>query len=140
MKILLISLFTLFWGLPFQNDNSDLQKNEQMKPQLKVYYFHGDRRCVTCKSIEANTKKTLNTYFSEEMKSGVIQFMVVNIDREENKEIAKEFNVYSSSLFLVKKTNTSEEKINLTNFAFSYGRNEAKFMAEFKKKIDEQLN
>ena len=138
MKLILISLMTILLHLPGNElINKSLAGGEKVK--LEVIYFHGERRCYTCKAIEANTKKTLDTYFGDELKKGIITYKIVNIDEAQNKEIAREFEVYGSSLFLVKHIKDITENINLTNFAFTYGKDEAKFLAEFKKKIDQQL-
>ncbi|HPS62245.1 MAG TPA: thioredoxin, partial [Bacteroidales bacterium] len=45
--------------------------------KLEVFYFHGTRRCPTCMAIEANTRKTLDTYFAGQVKSGAIRMTVI---------------------------------------------------------------
>lgn len=138
MKLILVSIFALLLGIPSQkSEDSNFIKDDG--PKLKVYYFHGERRCYTCNSIEKLTKKTLDTYYAKELKDGTITFEVINIDEDENKDIALKFNVYSSSLFVEKKITGGYEKVNLTNFAFTYGKNEEKYIPEFKKKLDELL-
>lgn len=138
MKLLMIGIISLLMGMPSKNlDSNNIQKGND--PKLKVYYFHGERRCYTCNSIEKHTKTTLDTYFAKELEKGTITYEVINIDKEENKAIARKFNVISSSLFIEKKIAVGYEKINLTNFAFSNGKDEAKYIAEFKKKLDELL-
>ena len=138
MKLLLIGIISLLMGMPSKNlDSNNIQKGND--PKLKVYYFHGERRCYTCNSIEKHTKTTLDTYFAKELEKGIIAYEVINIDKEENKAIARKFNVISSSLFIEKKIAVGYEKVNLTNFAFSNGKNETKYIAEFKKKLDELL-
>ncbi|MBT3423583.1 MAG: thioredoxin [Bacteroidetes bacterium] len=138
MQLLLISIITILLSIPSQSlDTAIMQKGDN--PQLKVYYFHGERRCFTCNSIEKHTKTTLDTYFAKEIEKGLITYEVINIDKAENKAIARKFNVISSSLFIEKKIAVGYEKLNLTNFAFSNGKNETKYIAEFKKKLDELL-
>ena len=135
MKLLLIGLFALLMGIPSQSENGSTLKKES-QPKLKTYYFHGERRCFTCNSIEKHTKTTMEKYFAEEIKNGTITFEVINIDKPENKGIAKKFKVYSSSLIVEKKVKAGYEKINLTNFAFMYGKNKEKYITELKKKIE----
>ncbi|MFC2100512.1 nitrophenyl compound nitroreductase subunit ArsF family protein [Bacteroidota bacterium] len=139
MKTLIISMSLLFLVLPgiyTAKNTHEPSKN----PKIKVIYFHGNHRCYTCKSIEAHTKKTLQTYFANELEKGIITFESINIDEDENKSIAEEYKVFGSSLFIVKITTNGEEKNNLTNFAFTYGKDEKKFMTEFKKKINDLIN
>ena len=73
-----------------------------------VYYFHGDRKCKTCKSVGAQAKE-----LATEMN---VKFFDVNIDQEENKELAKEFQATGSSLMIMHAKSGKIE--DLTNFAF----------------------
>jgi hypothetical protein len=47
---------------------------------LTVYYFHNTYRCATCNAIEAQTRKTLETYFKDKIESGTIKLMVLNAE------------------------------------------------------------
>ena len=69
---------------------------------IQVYYFHGDRRCKTCNSIEANTKLLLESKFAAEMKSGKIKWSVINTDKKENSHFEKDFDLLFGSVVVVK--------------------------------------
>ena len=108
--------------------------------KLDVIYFHATRRCPTCLAIEENTRKTLDTYFSNQLKNGMIRLTVINVDEDKNKAIAEKYEATGSALFLTKTKNGKEIKNDLTDFAFSYARNNPdKFMAGLKDKINELL-
>ena len=108
----------------------------KVKPTLEVFYFHVTNRCPTCISIETNTKKTLETTFSKEVKEGKIKFTVLNSDEPKNKAICEKYEAFGATLILVKYANGKETKENLTNFAFSYSRNQPnKFIAGLQEKI-----
>lgn len=111
----------------------------QPKVKVKVIYFHGTHRCPTCLAIEDLTRKTLDKYYRSEMEKGLISFSSINVDEKQNKKIAEDYEVYGSSLFLVKMMNGKENRNNLTDFAFTNARNESKFMLDLKAKIDELL-
>lgn len=73
-----------------------------------VYYFHGDRKCKTCKVVGSKAKELaakLN-----------VKFYDINIDQEENKELAKQFEATGSSLMIMHAKSGKIE--DLTNFAF----------------------
>lgn len=107
-----------------------------VKPTLEVFYFHVTNRCPTCLSIEANTRKVLETNFAKELKEGKIKFSVLNSDEAKNKTICEKYEAFGATLILVKYANGKEITENLTNFAFSYSRNQPdKFMAGLKEKI-----
>jgi hypothetical protein len=62
---------------------------------------------MTCRAIEENARQTLLQFFPDEMKDGTISFQVVNVDLEENRALAEQFQAFGSSLFLrVNKTST----------------------------------
>ncbi len=112
----------------------------QKPVKLKVIYFHSERRCPTCISIEDNTKKTLNTYFAKELKEGTITLQTLNLDDEKNLKLVEKYEADGSSLFLIKVKGTMESTTNFTNFAFSYSRNQPeKFIAGLKAEIEKNL-
>ena len=48
--------------------------------QIYVYYFHGNKRCATCRSIEAYAREAIEAGFAEELKSGLMEWRTVNVD------------------------------------------------------------
>ena len=112
----------------------------QKPTKLKIVYFHSERRCPTCISIEDNTKKTLNTYFANQLKDGTITLQVLNAGDEKNLKMVEKYEADGSSLFLTKVSGTKETTTDFTNFAFSYSRNEAaKFISGLKAEIEKNL-
>ncbi|MDE5423800.1 nitrophenyl compound nitroreductase subunit ArsF family protein [Ancylomarina sp. DW003] len=73
-----------------------------------IYYFHGDRKCKTCKSVGAQAKEV-----AAELN---VKFYDINIDQEENKDLAKQFEATGSSLMILHAKSGKIE--DLTNFAF----------------------
>lgn len=112
----------------------------QTATKLNIVYFHAKYRCATCNSIEENTKKTLNTYFSEQLKNGTIKLQIVDVSEEKNAKIAEKYEASGSSLFLTKLNGKKETTTDFTNFAFSYSRNQAdKFISGLKAEIEKNL-
>jgi hypothetical protein len=108
--------------------------------KLEVIYFHATRRCPTCMAIEENTRKTLDTYFSNQLKGGTIKLTVINVDEDKNKSIAEKYEATGSALFLTVTNSGKETKTDMTDYAFSYARNNPeKFMTGLKDKINELL-
>ncbi|NOU59503.1 nitrophenyl compound nitroreductase subunit ArsF family protein [Marinifilum caeruleilacunae] len=73
-----------------------------------VYYFHGDRKCKTCKAVGAKAKEVATNLNAN--------FFDINFDQEENKELAKTFQASSSGLYI--KSAKSGKIQDLTTFAF----------------------
>ena len=136
LSVLTISIFLFsFTG----NAQDKSIENSVNKNTIEVIDFHTTNRCVTCKSIESNTKYTLDTYFADEVKSGKITFSVVNIDEKENEKLAEKFEASGTSLFLNIIKNGKEKQIDLTEFAFMNGKKQDTFSKELKTKIDNEL-
>ena len=112
----------------------------QKAAKLRIVYFHAEHRCPTCLSIEANTKKTLDTYFAKLVKDGTIKFQVLNVEDAKNQKLAEKYQAEGSALYLTSVAGKKETTDDLTNFAFSYSRNEPeKFIAGLKAEIEKKL-
>ena len=107
--------------------------------KIEVIDFYSTHRCVTCKAIEANTKYTLDTYFSSELKNKKITFQAINVDKEENYKIAEEYEATGTALFLNVIVNGKEKHIDLTDFAFLKGMEKDTFVTDLKSKLDTEL-
>ena len=116
-----------------------ISKQEVKENTIEVFDFHTTNRCITCKAIESNTQYTLETYFAKELEGGKITFKVVNIDDKENYELAKKFKASGTSLFLNIINPEKEKQIDLTAFAFTYGKKKEMFSEKLKNKIEKQL-
>lgn len=77
---------------------------EAGKPSRKVvvYYFHGNFRCSTCRTIEAYSREAVQTGFSEALKSGLLEWKVVNVEETANRHFIQDYQLYTKSLVLVK--------------------------------------
>jgi len=93
-------------GCAKRDDNSTNNKSSEISAvvapaeKIVVANFFGTQRCVSCRAIGDFTKKTLNEKFSEELKSGKIEFIEANVELLENKEIANKYQASGSSLFI----------------------------------------
>ena len=78
---------------------------------VTVYYFHGDRRCTTCKAVGSVSKETVTSNFAEDAR---VIYKDVNIDEVENNEIKDKLEMSGSGLFIYDGT----KKMDLTAVAF----------------------
>ncbi|MEI6577543.1 MAG: nitrophenyl compound nitroreductase subunit ArsF family protein [Bacteroidota bacterium] len=122
-------------------DASFAQQKPLGKSTVEVYYFHGKNRCPTCLSIESNAIKTVETYFKVEKAKGLVKMIIIDIDDKRNEALVEKYEVSSSSLFVTRVTAAKTFPYDMTNFAFSYSRNEPqKFIGGLKDKITESLS
>lgn len=68
-----------------------------------AYYFHGDRRCETCRAIEAQAEAVVRDEFADDLADGTLSWQAVNIDRPENEHFTQEFGMTHSTLVLVER-------------------------------------
>ena len=112
---------------------------EKLSNKIEVIDFHSTHRCMTCNAIEASTKYTLDTYFSEELAENKITLKVVNVDEEANYKTAEKFEATGTALFLNVIVDGKETQIDLTEFAFMNGNDQEVFSNELKVKLQEEL-
>jgi len=111
-----------------------------LSPTVKVLYFHGNNRCMTCNNMEKYTRELLDEEYQKEMTSGKITFEVFNFDDPANQELVTQYGVESSTLLLVRISGGKERVYNITELGFSYAKNEPeKFKQEVQKKLDDKL-
>lgn len=68
---------------------------------LVVYYFHGNKRCYTCRTIEAYTEEAIKTGFPEELESGRLVWKAVNVDDPENEHFVQDYDLTTRTVVLV---------------------------------------
>jgi thioredoxin-related protein len=103
---------------------------EVAQNQIQVIQFHSENRCMTCNKIEALTLETLKSYPE-------LHFQLINVDDAKNEKIAAQFEATGTALFLYNPA--TQNKIDLTEFAFMTAGNEAQFEEDLKKEIDQFL-
>ena len=68
---------------------------------VRVYYFHGNARCVSCRKIEALAAETVRATFADEVKQGKVEWRVVNVEEPANKHFIQDYRLYTKSLVVV---------------------------------------
>lgn len=63
-----------------------------------AYYFHGDRRCDTCRSIESQSEAAVREGFADELASGTLEWRTVNTDQPENAHFNEDFGLTHGTL------------------------------------------
>jgi hypothetical protein len=122
-------------GLPTQQ----LRDLSQLPPgkveHVEVAYFHRTQRCASCIEAERLTRKTLDTYFADRLKSGGMSLVVADVQKPQNAALARKYEASSSSLYLgILKGGV--EYILPVNDVWLVLQNEAKFMATLRDKIN----
>ena len=133
MKKFMLFTFTLILlnAMAGNGQASKKENNNAETGKIEAYYFHLTSRCVTCKAVEAEAKKNLETLYGEK-----ITFRSINLEEDVNKVIVEKLQISGQTLLIVK----GDQKINLTNEGFMYARNNPeKFKTIIKEKVDRLL-
>jgi len=105
-------LFAVFTSCNSQTSQSENNQSLQQEgATVTVYYFHGDRRCATCKAVGSVSKQTVADAFGD---NPSVIFKDVNIDEAENNEIKDKLEMSGSGLFIY----DGKKKVDLTATAF----------------------
>lgn len=67
---------------------------------VKVVYFHTHVRCGPCIYIETRTKYIVETYFKNEVDSGMLTYEVFDLGDKANAGIANKYQAVGSQLFI----------------------------------------
>jgi hypothetical protein len=65
-----------------------------------AYYFHGTRRCSTCRAIEDQAQEAITTGFAEELRQGRLRWTSVNLEDIGNDHYAADYAVAGSTLVI----------------------------------------
>ena len=68
--------------------------------RIDVVYFHRTERCYSCLWAGEMSRKTVETYFKDELASGRVTFREVDVQKRENAVLARQYGAAYSSLFI----------------------------------------
>lgn len=65
-----------------------------------AYYFHGNVRCVTCRTIEAYTSQAIEAEFSQSLENGLLEWKIINLDEPGNEHFVQDFQLVTRSVVI----------------------------------------
>ena len=117
--------------------NDSTPSTESKVDRVEILYFHGDMRCKNCYAMEKGILELLNDQFKDEVKDGKIVFKTIDITTTEGEQIADNYGVTWSSLYLNNWKDGKEERNDLTRMGMQTA---AKDPVTFKNKVAELIN
>ena len=67
---------------------------------LAVTYFHSNKRCSTCRNMEAYTKEALHKYFKDLLVSGKLRIRVLNWQDPSSAPFVKKYSLMGNALIV----------------------------------------
>jgi predicted metallo-beta-lactamase superfamily hydrolase len=104
-------------------DQSAVQSAAQSDNIVTVYYYHGERRCATCKAVGSVSEETVKDVYGDNPN---VVFKDINIEEAKNNELKDKFELSGSGLFVY----NGKEKVDLTAFAFQKAVSSPKELTE----------
>ena len=139
-SLLLIMTIFLFLGSCGNNEKSNLTIDEN-KTCVEILYFHGDMRCKSCMAMEKGIAELLEEQYQDEVKDGKIVFKTIDITTPEGEQIADNYGVTWSSLYLNNWKDGKEERNDLTRMGMkTAAKDPAAFKEEVKNYITQYLS
>ena len=112
-----------------QEKKESVSDSKPARRKVVAYYFHGNFRCMTCRTIEAYAKEAIETGFPEALKDGRLEFRVVNIEEPANEHFVEDYQLAASSLVLVDTQNGEQKDWRNLERVWELVGNELKFKA-----------
>lgn len=104
-------------GLVKANDSINERNNSNADSDtIYVYYFHGSIRCKTCVSVDENTHRYLQEFYSDKFKNGTMVFQSLNADKDERLDLIKKYKIWGQTLLFIK----GDKIVDVTEDAFMY--------------------
>lgn len=129
--LIMIALLAISAGKTFGQSN---------KKSVEVLYFKANLACCkakACNALQNDVDSVIVKYFQDEN----IQFNVIKLADEANKELVSRFNAKSQTVVIICKKKKKENVVDASAIVASYfkTKDKAKFEAEMKDKINESL-
>ena len=88
--------------------DSSVAEKENSTGKIVIYYFHGNRRCKSCKKIEAYTREAIETSFGTELENGTMEWLPVNTEQDDNEHFIEDYKLYTKSVIVSRIENEKE--------------------------------
>ena len=91
--------------------------------------------------MKAFTKATLDRYFKNELKSGLLTYQIIDVDDPKNEKLAEKFEATGTALMVNKITKGKEEIEDWSDFAFEFASgNQKEYEETLQQMLTQKLN
>ncbi|MBN1651432.1 MAG: hypothetical protein JW857_08890 [Bacteroidales bacterium] len=115
MRTIFLVILSLVFSSTLFGDSNDTSSTQDklVKESVDVYYFHGNRRCETCKAVGDVSQELIASKYKEYPN---VKFIEINTDEPESKVFLEKFKVSGSGLLV----DNGKAPVNITVYAFQY--------------------
>jgi hypothetical protein len=87
---------------PTRTETQSISETAEPESKVVAYYFHGNTRCVTCRTIESYAREAIENGFSEALKKGQLEFKVVNVEEPQNEHFVQDYQLSASTVVVAR--------------------------------------
>lgn len=84
-----------------RQEGKDRTAAPEVRDGVIAYYFHGTKRCNTCRTIERLSREAIESGFPEALMSSALDVREVNTDEPAHQHFIEDFDLVGSTLVLV---------------------------------------
>jgi len=107
--------------------------------RVVVRYFHRNKRCTSCRTIERLTRETLEKDFAREVASGRVTWRVVNVETPGNEHFLKDYDQTGQSVVVSDVRGGREARWKNLVYVWDLMRKEPEFRAYVRDEVREYL-
>lgn len=104
-----------------------------------AYYLHGTMRCPTCHKLEQYSREAIETNFKDALRSGKLEYKVVNVEDKGNEHYTGDYQLYTKSLILSLVKDGKEIKWKNMDKIWEYVGNKNRFLDYVKSGVADLL-
>ncbi|MFH1830620.1 MAG: nitrophenyl compound nitroreductase subunit ArsF family protein [Pseudomonadota bacterium] len=105
-----------------------------------LFYFHGYRRCFTCRAIEKYLAEEAKADFAGGLASGAFEWRPVNVEEPENRHFIKDFGLVSSTAVIAEMRSDEVERSKKLDLVWRLVRDEPAFKEYVKNEVLNFIN
>ena len=114
---------------PDDAEQASAPPDQQTSHKLIAYYFHRTQRCRKCLAIEAYAEEALKDAFPQALKTGELEWRVVNVEEPANEHFVEDYQLTSGALVLVDTQNGEQKEWRKLERVWKLVGDEPKFKA-----------
>ena len=120
-----------------KTNESKVENETKVVPErIFAYYLHGDKRCATCRKLEAYSEEALREGFPEMLEDSTLIWGTINYDRKENEHYLKDYNLFTKALILSRVRDGSEIEWKNLDRIWELVNNKDKFLEYVRKETE----
>lgn len=110
---------------------------EPAAERYALFYFHGYRRCFTCRAIEQYLEEAVRQDYARRLPGGGLEWRPVNVEEPRNRRYIRDFNLVSSSAVIAEMRGEEPGRTKTLDLVWRLVRDKSSFMTYVRGEIED---